>query len=559
MSHPLFQRHQATLDGALQAIRSRGYWSAYPEAPSGKLYGESAKDDGLAAFRAALNASFEIDQPGRIGEVGAETSPFGLPLNIRYPKSDLAVLLKAAQAAIPTWRDAGPEARVGVLLEILARLNRRSFEIANAVMHTTGQAFMMAFQAGGPHAQDRALEAVAYAFDEQRRIPAAITWQKQVSKSETVSLQKRYHLVPRGVAAVIGCSTFPTWNAYPGLFASLATGNAVVIKPHPLAILPLALTVRIAREALRENGFDPNLVTLVADTPEAPITRELVTRPEVRIVDYTGSSGFGEWIENNCRQALVYTEKAGVNCTVIDSAADFTAVANNLAFSLSLYSGQMCTSPQNIFVPAAGISAAGKRLSFDEVCAGLVAALDALLGDPRRAAEILGAVQNEATRQRVDQAARGGVKVLRAASPVLNEAFPNARTLSPLLLQTDATQTRIFMREMFGPIAYVISTRDTHESLALAGRCAREHGSITCGLYSEDAAVQAEAERTCADAGAPLSINLTGPIYINQAAAFSDFHVSGVNPSGNATFCDSAFVTNRFRVSQCRAQSSPAL
>ena len=51
-------------------------------------------------------------------------------------------------------------------MEILARLNARSFEIANAVMHTSGQAFVMAFQAGGPHAQDRALEAVAYAYAE---------------------------------------------------------------------------------------------------------------------------------------------------------------------------------------------------------------------------------------------------------------------------------------------------------------------------------------------------------------------------------------------------------
>lgn len=552
--HPLYTQHAKTLEGALNAIRTRDYWSAYPEAPSGKIYGESAKDDGLAAFRAMLNRSFDIDQPGRVGEVGDEVSPFGLPLNIKYPKADLNVLLKAAQAAIPAWRDAGPEARVGVLLEILSRLNKRSFEIANTVMHTTGQAFMMAFQAGGPHAQDRALEAVAYAFDEMRRTPAAVDWKKQVSKSDVVSLRKRYHLVPRGVAAVIGCSTFPTWNGYPGLFASLATGNAVVVKPHPLAILSLALTVRIAREALRENGFDANLVTLAADSLATPITKELVTRPEVRIVDYTGSSEFGAWVEANARQAVVFTEKAGVNCTVIDSAADIAAVANNLAFSLSLYAGQMCTSPQNIFVPASGIRSGGKTLSLDEVNQALVGAVDGLLGDARRAAEILGCIQNERTLERIRHAANEGAKVLRASAQVASEAFPNARIHSPLLLQTDSSQTRFFMREMFGPIAYVIATRDTRESLALAARCAQECGSITCGVYSEDTAIQSEAERLMAEVGAPLSINLTGPIYVNQAAAFSDFHVTGVNPSGNATLCDGAFVANRFRVTQCRTQ-----
>ena len=34
------------------------------------------------------------------------------------------------------------------------RIHRRSHEVAHAVMLTTGQGPMMAFQAGGPHAQD---------------------------------------------------------------------------------------------------------------------------------------------------------------------------------------------------------------------------------------------------------------------------------------------------------------------------------------------------------------------------------------------------------------------
>ena len=80
-------------------------------------------------------------------------------------------------------------------------------------------------------------------------------------------MTKTFHVVPRGVALVIGCNTFPTWNSYPGLFASLVTGNPVIVKPHPRAVLPLAITVRYAREVLAEAGFDPNLVQLA---PEAP-------------------------------------------------------------------------------------------------------------------------------------------------------------------------------------------------------------------------------------------------------------------------------------------------
>jgi len=552
MSHPLFEKHRQRLDGALQASESRGYWSAFPEVPSGKLYGENARDDGLSAFQARLNNTFALDQPGDGAPLGAESSPFGAPLNIKYPKPSLDALLSAASRAVPAWRDAGVEARVGVCLEILVRLNQRSFELANAVMHTTGQSFMMSFQAGGPHAQDRGLEAVGYAYREMTRTPAAAEWSKRVSKTDTVTLRKTFRIVPRGVAALVGCSTFPTWNGYPALFASLATGNAVVVKPHPLAILPLAITVELARAALRASGFDPNLVTLAPDTPDAPITKELVTRPAVGIVDYTGSSAFGNWIEQNARQAVVFTEKAGVNSTILDSVADLKAVSGNLAFSLCLYSGQMCTAPQNIFVPQDGIDAGGKRIGFDEAAAAIVGAIDWWLSDEKRAAEVLGCIQNEATLRRVEQAAADGGKTLRASAPVRNEAFPNARTRSPLVLQVSASDREQYMREMFGPIAYIVATESTRQSVALAAETARTLGAITCGVYSTRDATLDQADAALADAGAAVSCNLVGPIYVNQAAAFSDFHVSGANPAGNATLCDGAFVANRFRIVQSR-------
>jgi acyl-CoA reductase-like NAD-dependent aldehyde dehydrogenase len=122
-------------------------------------------------------------------------------------------------------------------------------------MMTTGQGWMMAFQAGAPHAQERGLEAVAYAWREQKFVPAEATWEKPQGKNPPLVMKKHFEIVGRGVGVVIGCGTFPTWNTYPGLFAALATGNAVIVKPHPNAILPAAMTVRIIREVLAENGI----------------------------------------------------------------------------------------------------------------------------------------------------------------------------------------------------------------------------------------------------------------------------------------------------------------
>ena len=176
----------------------------------------------------------------------------------------------------------------------------------------------MAFQAGGPHAQDRGLEAIAYAVAEMTRVPREARWEKPQGKGEPIRLAKRFRIVPRGIAVEIGCATFPTWNLYPGLFASLATGNSVIVKPHPAAILPAAITLKIIREVLVEAGFDPNVAVLAADEPSAPIAKELVQHPAVKIVDFTGGPAFGAWLRHSLKDKLVYTEEAGVNAIVVD-------------------------------------------------------------------------------------------------------------------------------------------------------------------------------------------------------------------------------------------------
>ena len=551
MSHPMFERHRATLERAVQAIHERTYWSAYPESASPKVYGEGAAEAGRAAFEALLGKRFPLTQPATVGDVGGERSPYGMALGVTYPKPDLDGLFAAVGRAHDQWKKAGPEAWAGVCLETLARINKASFEIANAVMHTTGQAFLMAFQAGGPHAQDRGLEAVAYAWDELARVPAQALWEKPQGKGDPIRMEKRYRIVPRGVGLVIGCCTFPTWNGYPGLFASLATGNAVVVKPHPAAILPLAITVKIARDVLAEAGFDPNVVTLFAHEPSGDVAQQLALRPEVRIIDFTGSTANGRWLEEHARQALVYTEKAGVNQIVVDSAADFAAVARNVAFSLSLYTGQMCTAPQNIYVPRGGIDTAAGHLSFDQVAEGLADAVRKLTTDPARAVEILGAVQNDGVLRRLEAARSLGTLVLDT-QVVAHPAYPDANVRTPLIVKLATQDRATYLNEWFGPIAFVIGTESTDESLGIARDAVRGHGALTLSVYSTSDDVVARAIDVAEDAGVALSINLTGGVFVNQSAAFSDYHGTGANAAANAALTDSAYVASRFRVVQHR-------
>ncbi|MER5768908.1 phenylacetic acid degradation protein PaaN [Streptomyces sp. NPDC001985] len=551
----LTERHRPTLDQALEAIRTRAYWSPHPEHP--KAYGESAPADGLAAFEALRSTRFELDQPGTDGWTGGETSPYGIGLDIEYPHPDPEVLLPAMRAGMGAWREAGPERRALVCLEILARISARTHEFAHAVMHTSGQAFMMAFQAGGPHAQDRGLEAVAYACAEQTRTPDAADWSKPQGKRDPLRLRKTFTAAGRGIALVIGCNTFPTWNGYPGLFASLATGNPVLVKPHPRAVLPLALTVRVAREVLAEAGFAPDLVALAVERPGEGIAKTLAVRPEIRIIDYTGSTAFGDWLETHARQAQVHTEKAGVNTVVIDSTDDYKGMLSNLAFSLSLYSGQMCTTPQNLLIPREGIATDTGHKSYDELVGDLAASVGGLLGDDARANALLGALVNPEVRSRLEGAAQLG-EVALPSRKIAHPDFPDAVVRTPVIVKLDGAKPeaeKVYLEECFGPVSFAVAVDSTADALALLRRTIRDKGVMTVGAYTTSAETERAVEEVCLDESAQLSLNLTGGVYVNQTAAFSDFHGSGGNPAANAALCDAAFVANRFRVVEVRRQA----
>ncbi|HEX5510336.1 MAG TPA: phenylacetic acid degradation protein PaaN [Actinomycetales bacterium] len=550
----LVGRHREVLDQIVAAITTREYYSRYPESPSPRVYGEEAAPAGEAAHSAHLGKRYEAlaDQPAPSGWVGSEVSPYGPELGVTYPhysERDLDELLAAVRAAVPAWRDAGAEARAAICVEIIDRINARSFEMAHSVMHTTGQAFVMAFQAAGPHAQDRALEAVAYALVEQRRVPEQVVWSKP-GKGEPLTMTKKFHVVPRGIGLVIGCNTFPTWNSYPGLFASLATGNGVVVKPHPRAVLPLAITVEIAREVLRENGFDPNLVVLAAEEDGEGLAKPLALRPEIGIIDYTGGPTFGTWLEQNVHQAVVYTEKAGLNTVIVDSTDNLKGLTSNLAFSFSLYSGQMCTAPQNVYVPRDGVDTDQGHLSFDEFAEALATAVQKLTGDDAKAVGILGAAVNRDVVSRADGATSLGRAVLPSRS-VTHPDFPDATVRTPALVAVDASD-EAYLSECFGPVAFLIATDSTAESLKRFVETVRAHGAMTASVYSTDESVLDAAEQAAMDAGVALSMNLTGGVFVNQSAAFSDFHGTGANPAANATLTDGHYVSGRFRVVQSR-------
>lgn len=553
----LYEQHHELLEAARLACQRREAWSPYPEMPERYPDAEAAQARGRAAFEAhRQRGRFVLDQPGIVDWIGEEVSPYTRqPLGIVYPQSDLDTLMASAEVAMPAWAQASIETRLGVLMEVLQTLYRdHLFEIAQAVMHTAGQSENMAYAGSGVNALDRGIEALVYAEQAMRSVTPHGQWTRRFGKVE-IALEKTWRLVPRGVAVCFACASFPTWNAWPSMLASLATGNPVVVKPHPATVLPMAITVAVCRQVLQAAGFDPNLVTMALDTQAEPIGKRLVKHPRTAIVDFTGSVRFGQWVEQNAHPALCYTETAGCNTVVLTSCEDLDAVLRSLATTLCMFSAQMCTSPQNIYVPREGVQTPQGLVPLAEVGARLAQAVQALTQDPRRAAMILATIQSPQTQALVQELHEQGRKrgqVLLAPGTYTHPAWPDARTCTPLMLQVDTTQRELYAQERFGPISFVIACADAQDALAQACADVREHGGLTAFLYATDEAFIEQAEWAYARAGAQLTINLTGPMPLNFAAAYSDYHVTGLNPAGNATLTNLAFVSARFAVAQSR-------
>ncbi|WP_340384002.1 aldehyde dehydrogenase family protein [Streptomyces sp. SS7] len=543
-----YERHRELLHGMVGALAAGECRRPFTEAT-----GQDAADAGMRSTRTAgrvfhslLGRPFELGQPGESGRVCTESSPYGVGPAVSYPRCEPAELVSAAGRAAADWRAAGPGRRAELAVEILRLLNTRSHELALAVHHTTGQTLSSAFRAAGPRAQDRALEAVARAFAESERVPADLRWEGAVRGGRPRALRGTCTLVPRGLSLLVGCPDFPLWNGWPGLFASLVTGNPVIVAPHPRAVLPLAITVRVARQVLAQAGHSPDLVTLAVAEPERRVHRRLATDPAVRIVDFTGCGRFADWLQRHARQAVVFADRTGLNTVLVDSTDDYRGLVRGLALAACLCPGTVRTTPQNILVPEGGFATDEGHRTLRDLGADLGDAVDRLLGHPAGVARLLGASCGATgVRAALAEAARHG-PVLHSTGVLTHPDHPGAELLGPLLVRLRASDERVYTREWPGPVTFLVGTESASHGLDLLRRTVGRHGARYASVHSTDPLVLAAAETAALEAGVHLVENL------------DDLPADPSSPCAELPGSGADFITGRFRVVRARRPAAPA-
>lgn len=135
----------------------------------------------------------------------------------------------------------------------------------------------------------------------------------------------------------------PPWNfpyAIPagGLFAALAAGSAVILKPAPESVLTAWVLVRQCHEA----GI-PSEVLQFLPCADGDVGQALVTHPDVDAVVLTGSFETGRRFIGWRPDLNLHAETSGKNAIVISGSADIDDAIADLAHSAFSHSGQKCS------------------------------------------------------------------------------------------------------------------------------------------------------------------------------------------------------------------------
>ncbi len=462
---------------------------------------EKSYSDGHERFNRYLNNRFEELRQGNPSRwLGEEESPYSQELlGITYPAFEVDALLQRGKEEYHKWRKVDKFTRAGLLLESIHRISKRFNEIAAAMMHTTGQNFNIAYFSVSL-AADHSLCMVGSGVTKITEIIA-----------DNYSAHKRKIIIPKGISLIIGDSSAPMLNSLPSIYASLITGNSVIVKPHPKIVLPLAIAISELQKVFSENGFDPNICQLAIDSYEGLISDYLAVNNATRIIDFYGSTEFGKFLEK-IPGKTIFCFKRGINPVIVDSVDDPENVIKNLAVSSIYYSGQRFDSYQNIFIPKNGVKTKGGNIPYDEFVQRLSDQISHFRKDKQQALGIGGSIQNVKIFDRIRITERLDGNLRLPSESIENEFYDHARTASPMLMELDTVQDDIFNQKYFGPIIFIIKTESSDHALALAKETAVDYGTNICYAYTTSDVYKEKVIDNMSLVNVPTCINETAMI-----------------------------------------------
>ncbi|MEU1515627.1 aldehyde dehydrogenase family protein [Streptomyces sp. NPDC005811] len=362
----------------------------------------------------------------------------------RGTAEDVDDAVRAAEAALPAWRDTSPATR-GELLHRWAESVREHDDEIN---------LLEAVEVGHPVGPSPIAARLTYLAGKADKVFGDTL---PTRSPDVLGLTLRE---PYGVVGAI----IP-WNA-PGPMtvfntaAPIAAGNTVVLKPAEDAPLTALYLARLAQEA----GLPPGVLNVVTGYgPEAGAA--LPAHPGIRRMSFTGSPATGTAVMEACARNLIplQLELGGKSPQIVLPDADLARAVPAIVRSIIMNSGQVC--------------AAGSRVL---VHSSLHGRLVEMLAEGFRAVRVgrwdqpvdMGPLINARQEQRVlDYLAAGreeGADVVVGGGKLTGAPYDDGHFVEPTLFDRVTPGMRIAQEEIFGPVLSVLTYEDEEEAVAIA-------------------------------------------------------------------------------------------
>jgi len=272
------------------------------------------------------------------------------------------------------------------------------------------------------------------------------------------------------------CLGIAPWNApvilgVRAVAMAIACGNTAILKASELC----PATHLAIGEAFRRAGFPNGVMNVVTNAPEdaADVVSALIAAPEVRHVNFTGSTSVGRIIAKKAAEHLkpVLLELGGKAPMIILDDADLEGAVNGAAFGAFMNQGQICMSTERIIVHE------GIADQFVAAFAAKAAALPA--GNPREQVVLGSLVTPDAAQKMValmeDATAKGG--------RIVAGGNRNGSIVDATLVDHVTEEMRIYAEESFGPVKSIIRVSDDEEAIRVANDT--DYG-LSAAVYSSN-------------------------------------------------------------------------
>ncbi|WP_210604146.1 aldehyde dehydrogenase (NADP(+)) [Brevibacterium oceani] len=264
----------------------------------------------------------------------------------------------AAKQASASYRATTPDERAAFLETIAANIEAVREPLVDRAMAETGlPSARLNGEVGRTVGQLRLFAEVVRTgnFHGARIDPA------QPERTPAPRLDIRQRRVPVGPVVVFGASNFPLAFSVAGgdTASALAAGCPVIVKAHNAHPGTGEIVGRAITEAVASNGLNPGVFSLVFGSG-ASVGQQLVADPRIAAVGFTGSRSGGLALQATAQARTVpipvYAEMSSINPVILLNGAlagdGARGLAEQFITSLTGSSGQLCTAPGLVLVPA---------------------------------------------------------------------------------------------------------------------------------------------------------------------------------------------------------------